>query len=52
MKSMTENEYRLETERLEKKIAFNERIHCPYVAARYRRELESLKERHEKEIVK
>ena len=50
MKSMTENEYRLETERLEKKIAFNERIHCPYVAARLRRELEKLKKEYGKEV--
>lgn len=45
---MNEREYRLETERLEKKIAFNEQIHCPYVAARYRRELERLKEKYRK----
>ena len=49
---MTENEYRIEVSRLESKIAFNERIHCPYVAARYRRELERLNERHEKENIK
>ena len=45
---MTEQEYQSQVRHLEQKIAFNERIHCPYVAARFRRELERLKEKHEK----
>ena len=49
---MTENEYRIEVSRLESKIAFNERIHCPYVAARWRRELEKVKQRFEGKDVK
>ena len=52
MNDMMESEYRLQVRHLEEKIAFNERIHCPYVAARYRRELERLNERHEKENIK
>ena len=43
---MTDEEKDIEMEReifhLEQKIEFNERLRCPRVAARYRRELERL----------
>ena len=43
---MTEEEKNIELERtifhLKQKIEFNERLRCPRVAARYRRELERL----------
>ena len=43
---MTDEEKDIEVEReifhLEQKIEFNERLRCPRVAARYRRELERL----------
>ena len=44
---MTREEYyRAEERRLLDRIAFNERIHCPYVANRHRRELERLRKEH------
>lgn len=50
MNDMRESEYRLQVRHLEQKIAFNERIHCPFVAARFRRELEKLKKEYGKEV--
>ena len=42
MTPSNEQEYRLKREMLLEKIAFNEKIRCRLVAARYRRELEEL----------
>lgn len=42
MTPANEQEYRLKREMLLEKIAFNEKIRCHLVAARYRRELEEL----------
>lgn len=42
MTPANEQEYRLKRKMLLEKIAFNEKIRCHLVAARYRRELEEL----------
>ena len=52
MNDMRESEYQSRVRYLEQKIAFNERIHCPYVAAKWKRELERLKQRFEGKNVK